>query len=165
MVRFSKWQMMVSNSSFICKIIKGFLLQYLLNYLNTSFTSNYQSRAANRNNAKEFSCNIYSSLHFSFHLCVWEWININNFLRIAKPRKWFKLFSTKVLTQKIEFIVFDTWSNIFQPKFILLSEHFVKDCASPMYDCDIYIEITVYHSLHCQFFSNERQKLYDSFIC
>ena len=151
------------------KIVKGFV-STISKYVNLRYTSNFQTRSANKNNLQEFSCRTKSFKHSFFLLCVREWNKLDNTIRDAEFIKQFKsMLNFFSLNQRSLFSIHDPvgvklltrlrlqFSHLNEPKL----RHNFKECVSPMCDCGAETETIGHFFLHCQFFANEIQKLRD----
>ena len=139
--------------------------------MNLRSTSNYQTRSANKNNFKKFSCRTGSFKHSFFPFCVRECNKLDNTIRDAESIKQItSMLMNTFLNQISLFSIHDPKSvNCLQDcslccvQSLLLHRnehkfhHNFKDCGSPMCDCGAAREITCHFLLRCQFFSNERQ--------
>ena len=86
--------------TFFYKIVKGLSPPYLSKYVNLRSTSNYQTRSANKNNLKEFSCRSNSFKYSSFSFCVSEWNKLDNTIRDAGSIKQLKSMLKNFLSLK-----------------------------------------------------------------
>ena len=129
------------NLHFFYKIVKRLSPRYLTKYVNLRFTSNYQTRSANKNNLREFSCRTESFNHSFFPFCVREWNKLKNTIRDAESVKQFKsmLKNFFSLNQRSLFLIHDPvgveiltrlrlqFSHLNEHKF----RHNFKNCLSP----------------------------------
>ena len=127
--------------SFFYRIVEGLSPRYFTKYVNLRSTSNYQTRSANNNNLKEFSCRTKSFKHSFFPFCFREWNKLDNTIRDAESVKQFKSIIKNFfsLNQRSLFSIHDLvgvklltrlrlqFSHLNEHKF----RHNFKDCLVP----------------------------------
>ena len=119
-----------------------------------NWAHNYQTRAANKNNLKEFSYRTESLQYSLFPFCVSESNSLEKPVREAKSIKHFKsvLMQFKILGFSHYFhFVFNTWPNrlklitrlrLYCQLSSLKFRHMFKDCSRHMCNCGTEIETT-----------------------